>query len=85
MFIFTKVITFTSFKNRKSEPDIVKQHMCAVGGRYLALDFHKAPWADVRSDLAKIDWEEMKLWQTPHLKTLSSTIFMRKFFKFLRN
>ena len=50
----------TTFKSGRSFTNSEKQHLCTVGARYLALDFYKAPWVEVKAELAKVNWEEIK-------------------------
>ena len=37
-----------------------KAYLCDTGKRYGSLDFHKAPWPDVKEELAKLDWSELE-------------------------
>ena len=49
------------YKYREEEPAQDQQFLCDTGRRYSSLDFHKAPWAEVKSDLTEIKWDDMEL------------------------
>ena len=51
----------TTFKSGRGFIESEKQHLCEVGVRYMALDFYKAPWDEIRTELADINWEEIKI------------------------
>ena len=36
-----------------------EQFLCDTGKRYKALDFYKAPWEEIKSEISSIDWKEM--------------------------
>ena len=56
------VVTCSStYKYRKEESAQDQQFLCDTGRRYSSLDFHKAPWAEVKSDLTEIKWDDMEL------------------------
>ena len=50
----------TTFKLNKTDNKKEQQFMCPVGSRYNSMDFSKADWCQVNTELSKIDWEPMK-------------------------
>ena len=54
------VICHSNYNFRKNESVQEEQYLCDTGRRYSALDFHKAPWAEVKSELELINWDKMK-------------------------
>ena len=40
--------------------NILKQSLCDTGRRYGALDFHKAPWEEIKARLGEVDWSDME-------------------------
>ena len=54
------VTCLSTYNYRKQESDQEQQYLCDTGRRYSALNFHQAPWAEVKNELGLIDWDEMK-------------------------
>jgi hypothetical protein len=54
------VIASVNYQYKQLEPTREEQHLCETGKRYKALNFHLAPWAEVKAELGNINWENMK-------------------------
>ena len=54
------VIANTTFQLGHSERLPEQQYLCDTGKRYGALNFHKAPWEEVKKELAKVNWETLE-------------------------
>ena len=55
------VLIETSLQLGNDQPNYEEQFLCDTGRRYGALDFHKAPWEEVKASLGEIDWSSMEL------------------------
>ena len=54
------VVANTAYKHNQGEQQLEQQYLCDTGKRYSALNFHKAPWAEIKEELAKVDWKNME-------------------------
>ena len=54
------IICNTAFQLSKEQVQLEQQFLCDIGKRYGALNFCKAPWQEVKVELAKIDWTEIE-------------------------
>ena len=54
------VIAHTTFKLGREKAVLEQQFMCLVASRYNALDFNKAPWTEIETELGNIDWSPME-------------------------
>lgn len=54
------VIVHTYYKFKEENMMREEQHLCETGRRYKALNFHLAPWEDVKTQLSNIDWGQMQ-------------------------
>ena len=54
------VIIHTNYQYRQLDIVKQKQYLCETGKRYDALDFHKAPWTEVKAELEAVDWGHLK-------------------------
>ena len=54
------VIVHTYFKLKEENRVKEEQYLCETGRRYKALNFHLAPWEDVKTQLSNIDWGHMQ-------------------------
>jgi hypothetical protein len=49
----------TAYQYKQVSAAEENQSLCDSGKRYSALNFHQAPWVEVKRDLANIDWDRM--------------------------
>ena len=54
------VIANTYFQLEKVSCDKKEQFLCDTGKRYNALNFHLAPWAELKAELSSIDWSNLE-------------------------
>ena len=54
------VIAHTTFKLGREKAVLEQQFMCPVASRYNGLDFNKAPWTEIETELENIDWSPME-------------------------
>ena len=54
------VIVLTYFKLRRDDSAKEEQFLCETGRRYKALNFHLAPWTELKTELDSIDWGHMQ-------------------------
>ena len=53
------VIAHTTFHLNEEREKLEQQYLCPVASRYNALDYNKAPWAEVETKLGQVDWKPM--------------------------
>ena len=49
----------TNYESRQVDTNQDKQYMCEIGRRYDALNFHLAPWSEIKDELNQIDWGKL--------------------------
>ena len=54
------VIVNTSYQLSRDTRTAEQQFLCDTGRRYSLLDFFKAPWEDISTKLASINWDQME-------------------------
>ena len=53
------VTCYTNFKSSGQTDGPEKSYLCENGERYGKLDFHNAPWAQLKEELGKLDWSDL--------------------------
>ena len=54
------VIANSNYQYKQEDPVREEQHLCETSKRYTALNFHQAPWDEVKAGLAGINWEKLE-------------------------
>ena len=54
------VIVHTYYKLKVENRVKEEQFLCEIGRRYKALNFHLAPWSDLKNEFSNIDWGNMQ-------------------------
>ena len=54
------VTCYTSYKPRGVDKVHSRIYLCDTGKRYGSLNFHQAPWPEIKGKLSSIDWTELK-------------------------
>ena len=50
----------TTYKNSHQQGEYTRSYLCESGRRYCSLDFHQAPWSQIRERLAKAEWNDLE-------------------------
>ena len=53
------VTCYTTYQTSGQDAFREKSYLCDTGRRYGNLDFHKAPWQEVKQELSSKDWSDM--------------------------
>ena len=54
------MIARANYKFKQEDQIKEEQYLCDTWKMYSALNFHQAPWDEVRAELGKIKWEKMQ-------------------------
>ena len=66
------VICSTTYNFKQDDTVSDEQYLCESGKHYSALDFYKAPWAEIKEELGQINWDHLQeLAQTSPTKALA--------------
>ena len=54
------VTAWTNYQFKQEDQIRDQQFLCDTGKRYSALNFHLAPWSEVKAKISSINWEKME-------------------------